>query len=171
MDLATAVTVLTAVAIMVGIAGTVIPVLPGSLLVAAVVLVWAMVLHTPVAWVTAAVVAAVAGFGGAAGHLFTGRRLIATGVPKSTLLIAGVVGLVGFFVVPVVGLPLGIVTGVYGSEAARSARLGGGHASAWLSTKATLKALGLGMLIEATCTAAAGAVWFGAVLLLHAGRA
>jgi uncharacterized protein YqgC (DUF456 family) len=65
-------------------------------------------------------------------------------VPNLTLFIGGVLGLVGFFVVPVVGLVLGFILGVYLAE---QIRLKDSRA-AWQSTKAALKATGLSMLIE-----------------------
>ena len=47
-----------------------------------------------------------------------GARIRAAGVPGRTLLAGGVLGIVGFFVVPVVGLLLGFVLGVYLAELA-----------------------------------------------------
>jgi hypothetical protein len=51
---------------------------------------------------------------------------------------------IGFFVVPVVGLPLGFVLGVYLAERLRLP----GHAAAWASTRAALAAVGWSMVIE-----------------------
>ena len=50
----------------------------------------------------------------------------------------------------------------------RLGRSGDGRAAAWASTVDTLKALGLGVLIEASAAAAAGTVWFASVLFLDA---
>ena len=52
-------------------------------------------------------------------------------------------GVVGFFVVPVVGLFVGFVLGVYLAERRRV-----GGAAAWPSTKEALRAVGLSILIE-----------------------
>ena len=41
------------------------------------------------------------------------------GIPTSTLLLGGVLGVVGFFVIPVVGLLVGFVLGVYLAELSR----------------------------------------------------
>ena len=57
-------------------------------------------------------------------YLVPGKRLKAT-VPTSTLVVGALVGLVGFFVIPVVGLFVGFPVGVYVAE---RARVGGGAA-------------------------------------------
>ena len=49
-------------------------------------------------------------------YVVPGRRLKQVGVPTSTLLLGGVLGVVGFFVIPVVGLLVGFVLGVYLAE-------------------------------------------------------
>ena len=62
--------------------------------------------------------------------------------------------IVGFFVVPIVGVFIGFVLGVYASELQRV-----GARTAWPSTKAALRAVGFSMLIELTFTLLAAAVW------------
>ena len=49
-------------------------------------------------------------------YVVPGRRLKENGIPNSTLLLGGVLGVVGFFVIPVVGLLVGFVLGVYLAE-------------------------------------------------------
>jgi hypothetical protein len=67
--------------------------------------------------------------------------------------------LVGFFVVPVVGLILGFVLGVWLVELSRV-----GSDQAWTSTKKALGAAGLAMLIEFTAALGVAVVWvFGLV--------
>jgi hypothetical protein len=82
------------------------------------------------------------------------------GVPGRTLLAGGLLGVVGFFVVPVIGLPLGFVLGIYAVQ-----RLEHQHPEAWRSTKAALCAVGLSILIEMAAVLLSGAVWLGAVVL------
>jgi len=65
----------------------------------------------------------------------------------------------GFFVVPVVGLILGFVLGVYTAERVRL----GSHATAWPSTMHALKAVGLSILIELAAGLLLAAAWLGAV--------
>jgi uncharacterized protein YqgC (DUF456 family) len=69
-------------------------------------------------------------------------------------------GLVGFFVVPVVGLLLGFVLGVYLAERGRL----GQHQAAWTSTVVALKAAGVSMLIELLTGLLMAATWAIAVL-------
>ena len=81
------------------------------------------------------------------------------GVPASTQWAGAALGVVGFFVVPVVGLFLGFVLGVYLAEYRRV-----GRASAWPSTRHALKAVGLSILIELVAGVAATLVWVAGVL-------
>ena len=67
-----------------------------------------------------------------------GRQLKASGVPTRTLVAGGVLAFVGFFVVPVVGMFIGFVLGVYVAERAQV-----GATGAWPSTKAALRAVGV----------------------------
>ena len=92
-----------------GLVGVVVPVLPGSILVVAAILVWAIDLGTPTAWVVFAVCALLVLVGAVVKYVVPGRRLQEAGVPTSTMAIGGLLGVVGFFLVPVVGLPLGFV--------------------------------------------------------------
>jgi uncharacterized protein len=67
---------------------------------------------------------------------------------------------VGFFVVPVVGLPLGFLLGVYLSELQRV-----GRERAWPATRAAVGAAGLSLLIELAAGLLAATTWLlGAVL-------
>ena len=56
--------------------------------------------------------------------------------------------------VPVVGLLLGFVAGVYAAERRRV-----GHDAAWPSTLAALRAAGLSILIELAAAVLAAATW------------
>ncbi len=67
--------------------------------------------------------------------------------------------MVGFFVIPVVGLFLGFVVGVYGAEEERL-----GPQAAWPSTKLAVRAVGLSILIELAGALLAAATWLAAVL-------
>src|SRR3954454_16690579 len=139
--------VLVALAIAVGIVGVVVPVLPGSILVVAAVLVWAISIGTPTAWAVFAVSAGFVAVGVVVKYVVPGRRLKDAGFHSSTMVVGGLLGIVGFFVVPVVGLFVGFVLGVYLSELRRV-----GRSSAWPATTHALKAVGLSMLIELTAS-------------------
>jgi uncharacterized protein YqgC (DUF456 family) len=99
--------------IAVGLVGIVLPILPGSLLIAAAVVVWAVSIGGTTAWAAAVAAVAVLAIGTLVKYLLPGRHLKNQGIPTRTLLLGGLLGVVGFFVVPVVGLPLGFVLGVY----------------------------------------------------------
>jgi uncharacterized protein YqgC (DUF456 family) len=145
---------LVGLAVAVGLVGIVVPVLPGTLLVLAAILVWALEVGTSTGWVVLAVAVALLVVGAVVKYVVPGRRLRTAGVPTWTLVAGGLLGIVGFFVVPVVGLLLGFVLGVYLSEAHR---LGRGPARA--STAAAVRAVGLSLLIELAAGLLAAAVW------------
>ena len=142
-------------ACLVGIVGTVVPVLPGSLLVGAAIVVWALVEGGSVAWLTALLACAVLVVGHVLTILVPGRRMSAAGIPTRTLVAGGILGVVGFFLVPVVGLPLGFVLGVYLAERVRLPD----HATAWPSTVTAMKGTGLSVLIGLASTVLATSIW------------
>ena len=152
--------VLVALAIAVGLVGILVPMLPGSLLVAAAIVVWALGEASATAWVVAVAGLALLATGTVVKYLVPGRRLQRAGVPTSTLLAGGALGVVGFFVVPVVGLPLGFLLGVYLAQWHRV-----GRAAAWPATVHAVKAVGLGIVIELVFGILAAAVWAAGVVL------
>jgi len=141
----TVVDALTLIAVAVGLAGILVPVLPGSVLILGALLTWAILVGETDGWVVFAVAAAFLVLGTAVKYAVPGRRMKAAGVPTSTMVIGAVAGIVGFFVIPVVGLPLGFVLGIYGAEFQRV-----GDTEARRTTVAALKAVGLSILIELT---------------------
>jgi uncharacterized protein len=152
--------VLVALAIAVGLVGILVPVLPGSVLVLGAILVWAWELGSATAWVVFAAAAAVLVLGGVVKYLVPNRRLKGAGIPASTQWIGAALGIVGFFVIPVVGLLIGFVLGVYLAEYGRL-----GARAAWPSTKHALKAVGLSILIELAAGVVATFVWVAGVVL------
>lgn len=147
--------------IVVGLVGAVIQIYPGSLVVLAGVAVWGVWTGGVVGW-TVAVVATIAVLGaGVAKYVYAGRYLKGAGVPNRTLLVGGILGVVGFFVIPVVGLPIGFVLGVYLSETQRRRS----HAEAWRATLAAMKATGLTILIELSGALVATGAWVLGLLL------
>ena len=152
---------LVGLAIAAGLVGVVIQVLPGSLIVLGAVLVWATETGGSVAW-TAFAVGALAVAAAAVGkYLLAGRCLKGAGVRRSTLVGGGALGVAGFFVVPVVGLPLGFALGVHLIE-------WGGRRSrhfAWSATVAVLRATGIALLVELAGALVAAGAWLLAVLL------
>jgi uncharacterized protein len=155
----TGVELLCALAIAVGLLGIVVPVLPGSVLVLLAVLLWAWDTGGATAWVLFAVAATLLVVGGVVKWTVPGRRLKDAGIPGSTQWAGAALGVVGFFVVPVIGLFLGFVLGVYLAELRRV-----GSTAAWPSTWHALKAVGLSIGIELAAAVAATLVWVGGVI-------
>jgi uncharacterized protein len=153
-------TVIAAVLVVVGIVGIVLPVLPGLVLVVAGVAVWAVPRGDAVAWTVLGIVVAIVLIGSVVKYLLPGRALRDSGVPGRTIAAGAVLGVIGFFVIPVVGLFIGFVLGVYLAELAR---LGGGGA-AWPSTRRALSAVGWSVVIEMATGLLAAAVWVGALV-------
>ncbi len=159
-DPVTGTDVLVGVAILVGLCGIVLPLLPGTLLVGVAILVWAAELGTRASWVVAAVACTFLVGGTVVRYVVPHRRLKEAGVPSRSLVVGGLVGVVGFFVLPVVGLFLGFVLGIYLSEVQR---LGPERARA--STKAALLAVGISQLIELAAALLATTTWLVAVVV------
>jgi uncharacterized protein len=155
-----ALTIVAVVLVVVGLVGVVVPALPGLVLVLAGIATWAVPRGDAVGWTVLGVAVAILATGTVLKYLLPGARMRAAGVPGRTLLAGGVLGIVGFFVVPVVGLLLGFVLGVYLAEAARL-----GRGAAWPSTRTALGAVGWSILIELAAGLLATAVWVGALVL------
>ncbi len=143
-----------AIAIAIGLVGILVPVLPGTLLVLAAILVWAAQVGGTTAWLVAATAAALLAVGTVVKYAVPGRRLKVSGIPASTQWVGALGAVVGFFVVPVLGLFLGFVVGVYAAEHRRL-----GARMAWPSTRAALGAVGLALLIELAAGVLAASVW------------
>jgi uncharacterized protein YqgC (DUF456 family) len=155
-----AVTVVAVLLVVVGLLGIVVPVMPGLSLVVGGIALWALARNDAVGWTVLGVAAALAVAGSIVKYLLPGRRMRDAGVPGRTLVTGGVLGIVGFFVVPVVGLFLGFVLGIYLAELGRL-----GRTRAWPSARHALKAVGWSVLIELTAGLLATGVWVGALVL------
>ena len=151
-----------AVAMAVGIVGTVLPLVPGLPVVWAAALVYGLGAgFGSVGWVAFGAISIFFVAGMIAGIVLPQRSLAAVGAPRSTML-AGLVGaVVGFFVVPIVGLPLGAAVGVWMAERARLEDAG----AAWRSTRSLLLGFGAGALTQVLAGLAMTAVWVGWVVL------
>ncbi|GIF03632.1 DUF456 domain-containing protein [Actinoplanes siamensis] len=155
-DSTTAVNAISGVLILAGVLGVVLPVIPGLLLSWAGVLLWVLLSDAGAAakWLVLALATVVAGAGLVVKFVWPGRKLKDSGLPTGTLLVGGVLGLIGFFVVPVVGLLLGFLLGVYAMEAMRL-----GADQAWPSTRRALAAVGLSLLVEFAAALAIAVIW------------
>lgn len=145
------------IVILIGIAGTIVPILPGAFLVGGAVVVWAVLTGGWPAWAVAFGALVIIALGQVLKYLIPGRQLKASGVPNWVLVGGGLLGLVGFFVVPVVGLVLGFVLGVFLAEAWRLRTF----QEAWPTTWQAMKSAGWSVLIEFGSAVLAAAVWLG----------
>jgi uncharacterized protein len=141
-----------------GIVGILLPVLPGLLMIWAAGLWWAIADGGGSArWTVLGVLSLLLLTGTVTKYVLPARSAAARGAPISTLVVGALCAIVGFFVIPVVGLLVGGVLGIYLAEYARLRDPG----SAWTSTRAALVAIGIGLLIELT----AGVLMFGVWLI------
>lgn len=146
--------------IVIGLVGIVVPVLPGLLLVLGAVLLWSWEVSSPLSWWVFAASAALYAAGVSLQYLVPGRRMRRAGVRTSTLALGVLLGIVGFFVIPVVGAAVGFVLGIYLVEHGRSrdAR------TAWTATKTALGAIFLSVGIELLAGLAIATTWVLGVL-------
>ncbi|WP_328886290.1 DUF456 domain-containing protein [Streptomyces sp. NBC_00316] len=143
-----------------GLVGVLVPGVPGQAIVWAAVLWWALTDRTPVAWGVLIGATALLLLNQALRPLLRPRRPRESGAPRKTLMLGGIAGIVGFFVVPVVGGIVGYVGAIYGAE---RLRLGSGGA-ARASLRAVMRATGYSVLVELfACLLVTGA-WLGAVI-------
>lgn len=103
---------------------------------------------------TAALVAALLLVGAVTKYLVPGKRLQGNGISTGGFALGALGAVVGFFTIPVVGLPIGFVAGIFVWAGRRH-----GRARAWPATKAALGAIGLGIVIEFSFAFTAAAVW------------
>lgn len=145
-----------AVGVLVGLVGTVVPVLPG-LLVVLLATVATLLLQgvSGAAWLVVGALVVLGLTGTAASTLLPARRAAADGAPARSLVIALVGAVVGFFVLPVLGLLIG---GTAGLVVAEQRRLGA-WSPAWASARRVAGAYGLGVLVELVVGCVMGALW------------
>jgi uncharacterized protein YqgC (DUF456 family) len=154
------VTLLAGVIVVLGFLGIFLPALPGLLLILAGIAVWAVAQHENVAWATLVITALMAAAGMILQYVIPGRRLAEQGVPGFTIFCGAILGFIGFFVIPVAGLFIGFVAGVFGAELLRL----GNSAAAWPSAKHALAAAGWSILIEFATGMIMTATWIAVML-------
>ncbi|HEX6755952.1 MAG TPA: DUF456 domain-containing protein [Mycobacteriales bacterium] len=139
-----------------GLVGVLLPVLPGLLLIWAAGLWWTVADGGgPVRWTVFAVITGLLAVGTVTKYVLPARSASARGAPLTTLLAGAAGAVVGFFVIPVVGAPIGGVVGIYLAELARLQD----SRRAWTSTRAALVAIGIGLLVELTAAVLMIGAW------------
>lgn len=130
--------VLVAAVMVIGVAGTVLPILPGLPVIWAAALAYGLVTGFGTgAWVAMALITVLVAAGTAAGFYLPQRSAASIGVPWWGQLIALALAVAGFFTVPVVGAPLGFVLGIFLATLGRDRHLSG----ALRATRSTLKTM------------------------------
>ncbi|MGK8520992.1 DUF456 domain-containing protein [Nocardia asteroides] len=148
-------TLLAGLAILVGLVGIVVPILPGVILIFGAIAVWAFLTGGATAWTVLAISTLLLLLSGIVKYTWPGRKMKDAGVSNRAVFLGAVLGVIGFFVIPVVGLFVGFVLGVYVSELQRL-RV---NQQAWQATVHALKGVGLSILIELFGALLATGVW------------
>ncbi len=78
-------------------------------------------------------------------------------IPNRTIVVGGLVGIVGFFVVPVIGLLLGFIVGALASELVRTRSVDGAWRGAFSALRAAVKTIGIELLFALIATG----IWTG----------
>jgi uncharacterized protein len=152
--------VLVALVIAIGLAGIIVPILPGGLMVFGAIAVWAIIERTTVGWVALGIAAALFVAAEVIKYTWPVKRMRAADVGTWSLIAGAVLGVIGFFVVPVLGLLIGFVLGVFLVELLH--RRDGRRA--WVSTIHALKGVALSVGVELTGALLAAITWAVAVV-------
>jgi uncharacterized protein YqgC (DUF456 family) len=140
----------------IGLVGTIVPVLPGVTLVWGAGLAWAILdggdfLH----WSLFAVMTIFFISAHALGIYLPSKTTSGPENPKWTFLFASLCAVIGFFVVPIIGVPLGFIVGVFIRQLIASREF---HRALGATGK-TLRALGIVVLVQCACAIAIAATW------------
>ena len=156
-------TLLVGLVMLVGLVGVLLPLLPGTALILAAAVGWAVLVveQGTTRWVVVGVMTALLLAGMVLKYALPGRSM-AGRLPRQTLLMGAAGAGAGFLLLPPLGLLLGGALGVYLAEARRS----NDRAEAWRSTLQVLKAVGLGMLAELTAGVLMVGTWLIGVVVV-----
>jgi len=141
--------------IVVGLVGGTTQLIPGGLVIVGAVLVWAVMTGGAAAWAVLAVAVVAVAVSAVVKYVVAGRHMTRAQVPGLTVVVGAVAGIVLFFVIPVVGLFVGFVGGIFLCELARRRDA----ALAWTATRAALTATALTVLIELAGSLVAAGAW------------
>ena len=135
-----------------GFAGIVIPMLPGLALMVLAALWWTIADGGGSGrWLVFVLILLIAIGGTVLKYMVPAKTTAQAGGTTTTLVLGFALASVLFFVIPVVGAPIGFVLGIYGGEWWRlrdDPAVPSATKAAWPSTKAALKGVALGALIE-----------------------
>ena len=147
--------ILVGLAIAIGIIGTIIQLYPGLPIILIAIGIWAWAVGTATAWWIFAAVATVIILSYILSFVLPAKLMRDEGAPWSALTAGILLAFIGFFVIPVVGMPIGFVVGVYTAEWVRLKD----NAGAWRQTKSALKGVLLSILIELIAGTLSAGLW------------
>ena len=151
-----AVNIIAGIFIVLGVVGVIIPSVPGVILSWVGVLIWALFTDGGTSkWIVFSIVSALAVLGLFVKYAVPGKKMRNAGVPMRSIVFGAILGIIGFFAIPIIGLIIGFVLGVFLAEWVRLNKPN----LAWPSTKSALKAVGLALIIEMFAALAIGATW------------
>lgn len=140
----------------IGLVGTVVPMMPGLALMWGAALVYGLLAGFTGAGITAFTVITVLLVGGTVlSYVVPHRAGVRGGVPRLSLRLGIAGAVVGFFVIPVLGLPIGAVAGVLAGEYQRL----GDWPAAWRTTRSVVVGFVRAAVFELLAGVAILAVW------------
>jgi uncharacterized protein YqgC (DUF456 family) len=149
-----------AIAMAIGILGTIVPSLPGIALTWTALFAWAILdgggTTRWILFLLASTLFAIA--------MITRVVLPASVVSKiesNSIFVSLVMGTIGFFVIPVIGLPLGYALGVFITESGRERNIN----IAWQRTWNTLRAFGYATITQMACAMGIAFLWLTGLIL------
>ena len=158
----TSIELLVGAVMLIGLAGLIVPVVPGLPLILAAALVWVLADGTDTGqWMVFGVIAIVTTVGMVASSVIPARRAAVAGAPWWVLGVGAVGAVVGFFVIPVIGALVGAPLGIFAGEYVRQREM----RAAWATTRATIRGIGLGIVIQFVAGVVAVGVWGVAALI------
>ncbi|MFD3541564.1 DUF456 domain-containing protein [Streptomyces sp. NPDC058662] len=146
--------------LLLGALGVMVPGVPGTWLVWAGLLWWALHERSSVSWTLLVAATALLLVVQVVKWLLPPRRLRGVGVTPRAAVFAGSGALLGFVLIPVLGAVPGFVGGIYLCERLRL----GSRGDAWASVRAVMRAVGTSVLVELFACLLLLAAWLAAVL-------
>lgn len=147
--------ILVGLAIAIGLIGTIIQLYPGLPIILIAVGIWATFTATAAAWWIFAAVALLIVLAYVLSFVIPAKVMRNEGTPWSAMTVGIILAFIGFFVIPVIGMPIGFVVGVYAAEWYRLRST----ERAWAQTKSALKGVLLSILIELIAGSLSAGLW------------
>ncbi|MFV9672315.1 MAG: DUF456 family protein [Acidimicrobiia bacterium] len=140
--------IVVAVVMVIGVAGTVLPILPGLWVIWFAAVAYGILAgFTAGGWFAMALITVLAIAGTASAFYLPQRAAASVGVPWWGQLVAIGFAVAGFFVVPIVGAPLGFAVGILVTTIVRERHITGALGATWATLKSMLLASGVQLAV------------------------